>query len=199
MAFHVRKGEIKMALTYSEKLDLGTSAPDFKLLGVDGKKYSLESFQEMKVLVVIFMCNHCPYVIAVQDRINSLAKKHWDKGLRVLGINSNDTSRYPEDDFDRMKDRAEKEGFIFPYVQDETQEVAKAYGAVCTPDPFVFENVDGKFLLRYHGRLDDNWKEPEKVTQEELMKAVEAIFDGKPVAKEQHPSMGCSIKWKEIS
>lgn len=186
-----------MALTYSEGLDTSKVAPSFKLQGVDQKKYALEDFSEFKAVVVVFMCNHCPYVIAVQDRINQLAKDYQKKGVQVIGINSNDTERYPEDSFEKMKERSQERSFVFPYLIDETQEVARSYGAVCTPDPMVFENVEGKFILRYHGRIDDSWKDESKVTRKDLAEALEAILGGNSVSPEQHPAMGCSIKWKQ--
>ncbi|MBL7714157.1 MAG: thioredoxin family protein [Bdellovibrionales bacterium] len=176
-------------------------APDFNLPGVDGKSYSLKNFQDSKALVVIFMCNHCPYVIAVQDRINDLAKRFKKQGVALIGINPNDPVKYPADNFEAMKVRAQERGFEFPYVQDESQDVARAYDAVCTPDPYVFENLKPgqgtDFVLRYHGRIDDNWKEPAQVKAQELATALEQILAGRTVNPDQKSAMGCSIKWKE--
>lgn len=190
-----------MALTYSETpaQEIGKPAPEFALPGVDGKTWSLADFKEARALVVIFMCNHCPYVIAVQERINRLAKEFSSRGVRLVGINSNDPVRYPDDNFDAMKTRAAEQGYVFPYLQDRDQSVAKAYGAVCTPDPYVFENTGNQFKLRYHGRIDDNWKEESKVTRRELAEALESILEGGPGPdpKDQRPSMGCSIKWSQ--
>ncbi len=149
-----------------------------------------------KALLVIFMCNHCPYVIAVQDRINQIAKDYADQGVAVVGINSNDAENYPEDSYEKMKQRAKEKNYAFSYLYDETQEVAKAYGAVCTPDPYLYENQDGKFLLRYHGRIDDSWKDESAVTSKDLRKAIEAVLKDDKIEFEQKPSMGCSIKWK---
>lgn len=185
-----------MALTYSKMDSLGSIAPDFNLPGTDGKRYSLASFKDAKALVVIFICNHCPYVQAVQTRINQIAKDYASKGVRLIGINSNDPIQYPDDNMSAMKVRAQEQGYVFPYVQDETQQVARAYDAVCTPDPYVYENVGGKFSLRYHGRLDDNWKEAHAVKQTDLRDALDAILSGKSVSNDQKPAMGCSIKWK---
>lgn len=185
-----------MALTYSNEPKLGSEAPSFSLPGVDGKIYSPASFKNAKVLVVTFMCNHCPYVIAIQERLNQLAKEYSPRGVSVVGINSNDSVNYPEDNFEAMKVRSKEQGYVFPYLHDESQAVAHAYGAVCTPDFFVYANEGGKFLLRYAGRLDDNWKEPRAVTRRELAEALDAILAGKKSAEEQKPSMGCSIKWK---
>jgi hypothetical protein len=114
----------------------------------------------------------------------------------VVGINPNDPVKYPADSMAAMKGRAREEGYVFPYLQDETQDVARAYDAVCTPDLYLFENAGGTFRLRYHGRIDDNWKESAKVTREELATAIDALLSGREVASEQHASMGCSIKWK---
>jgi len=185
-----------MALTYSQETRLASEATDFSLPGVDGKSYSLTSFKGSKALVVAFICNHCPYVIAVQERLNALAKEFAPKGVALIGINSNDSVKYPADGFEAMKARSKEQGYAFPYVQDESQQVARAYGAVCTPDFFAYENVGGKFLLRYAGRLDDNWKNPSAVTRRELAEALSAILAGRTPAPEQKPSMGCSIKWK---
>lgn len=189
-----------MALTYSQvptEKELGSEAPSFRLLGVDGKIHSLSDYQNAKALVVIFMCNHCPYVIAVQDRINQLAREYSSRGVTLIGINSNDTTRYPADSFEAMKTRAAEKKFSFDYLYDETQQVAKDYGAVCTPDPFVYEQVSGKFVLRYHGRIDDSWKEEANVKRRELALAIEAILEGRKPAEEQIPTMGCSIKWRQ--
>jgi thiol-disulfide isomerase/thioredoxin len=163
---------------------------------------------------MVFMCNHCPYVKAVQGRINQLAKEYKKHGVQVVGINSNDSTRYPDDGFDAMKKQETEQGFEFPYLWDETQEVARAYGAVCTPDFYVFENTEreefreadleteperdrDRFLLRYRGRLDDHWKDESQVRRRDLATAIEDILANRQFAEEQVPSMGCSIKWKE--
>jgi peroxiredoxin len=188
-----------MALTYTQpptERELGSLAPGFSLPGVDGRTWRLEDFKDKRALVVIFMCNHCPYVIAVQDRINALAREYAGRGVALVGISSNDPQKYPADSLEAMKDRAKEKSYVFPYLIDETQEVARAYGAVCTPDPFVFEGGPKGFALRYHGRIDDSWKEPEKVTRRELAQALDAILGGRPVEAHQHPAMGCSIKWR---
>ncbi|MBU6374713.1 MAG: thioredoxin family protein [Bdellovibrionales bacterium] len=188
-----------MALTYSAiptEKELGSQAPYFSLLGVDGKTHMLSDYASKKALVVIFMCNHCPYVIAVQDRINQLAQDYMQRGVSVVGINSNDTLKYPADNFEAMKMRSKEKGFLFDYLIDETQDIARAYGAVCTPDPFVFENVGGKFLLRYHGRIDDSWKDPSAVTRRDLALALDDILLGRLPSGPQVPTMGCSIKWR---
>jgi peroxiredoxin len=188
-----------MALTYTQpptEMQIGSPAPAFNLPGVDGRMHDLSSFRDARAMVVIFMCNHCPYVIAVQERINDLAREYAARGVRVVGINPNDPVKYPDDSMEAMKRRASEQGYVFDYLQDLTQETARAYGAVCTPDPFVYEQVGSEFLLRYHGRIDDSWKDPAQVTHRELAGALNAILDGKPVNPKQNPAMGCSIKWR---
>lgn len=185
-----------MAPTFSEERDLGSAPPEFWLRGTDGKSYQLADFANSKALVIVFMCNHCPYVIAVQGRINALAKEYASKGVQLIGINANDSVKYPDDSFESMKQRAKEQGFSFPYLWDETQEVARAYGAVCTPDFFVYGRQGQGFALGYRGRLDDNWKDEKAVTRRELAGALDLILSGKAPSTEQSSSMGCSIKWK---
>ncbi|MGE4234268.1 MAG: thioredoxin family protein [Bacteriovoracia bacterium] len=182
-----------MALTYSEMVPLGKEAPDFTLQGIDDRTHSLSSYQDKKGYVIMFLCVHCPYVVAVQNRIAALAKEFSSQAIQFIGINSNDYTRYPDDSPEGMKAQAKKVGFEFPYLIDENQTVAKEYGAVCTPDIFVF---DSSKKLVYRGRIDDNWKEPEKVIKQDLKDALTALVHGKPVSTEQVASMGCSIKWK---
>ncbi|MBC7691955.1 MAG: thioredoxin family protein [Methylotenera sp.] len=207
-----------MVLTCSdlqkEEAKLGSRAPAFNLRGTrfvagktEEKLYSLQDFADCKALVIIFMCNHCPYVIAVQERIQALVEEFSAQGVALIGVNSNDSTRYPADSFEAMKVRSREQGFTFPYLHDETQQVAKAYGAVCTPDPYVYERSSSmagsmaspmmsEFLLRYHGRIDDHWKDPAQVSRRELAEALKAIVENRPVSPEQKPAMGCSIKWK---
>jgi peroxiredoxin len=135
--------------------------------------------------------------VAVQDRINQLAKDYGPRGVALIGINPNDAIRYPDDSFEAMKKRAGEQGYVFPYVRDDSQSVARAYDAVCTPDPYVYERVGAQFVLRYHGRIDDNWKDPAGITRRDLADALEAILAGKKVVGEQVAAMGCSIKWKQ--
>lgn len=182
-----------MALTYSQMIELGTKAPYFQLPATDGKAYSLDNFKDAKALLVVFTCNHCPYAQAVEDRLIEIGRTYIPKGLAMVLINCNDASQYPDDSFENMRRRAEAKKYPFPYLYDETQEAGRAYAAACTPDPYLF---DGQRRLVYRGRIDDNWKEPDKVTRHELHDAVEAVLAGRPVAKEQLASMGCNIKWK---
>ena len=169
---------------------LGSSAHEFKLMGTDDQAYTLNNFRSKEVLVIIFMCNHCPYVKAVIDRLNKLQKEFQDRGVQLIGINANDATNYPDDSFENMK----KLLLNFPYLYDETQEVAKTYKAVCTPDIFVYDK-DRKLV--YHGRIDDNWQDESAVTKRELAEALEKILADEEIPVEnQHPSMGCSIKWR---
>lgn len=182
-----------MAQTSSLSLPLGTGAFDFKLPATDGKSYSLESFAASNGLVVVFTCNHCPYARAAWPLLIKLARDYKDKGIAFVGINPNDEGQYPEDSFEVMKQKIGEWGINFPYLRDESQESARVYKAQCTPDIYVF---DGDRKLFYHGRVNDNWTEPEKVTKEELKEALDDLLFGKPPPKMQSPSIGCSIKWK---
>jgi len=175
------------------QLRIGTKSIPFNLEGVDGKYYSLNDYNDKKVVCIIFMCNHCPYVIAVQDRINQIAKDYKEKSFALIAINANDAESYPEDSFEKMKTRAEEKGYVFPYLHDETQETAAAYDAACTPDIFLY---DENRVLKYRGRIDDNWKDESSVTRMELRMAIESLLDGKDIDFEMVPTIGCSIKWK---
>ena len=183
-----------MALTYSEMVPLGKKAPAFTLTDIYGKKFSLDTCKDKKAYVILFICKHCPYVIATQDRIAKLADDLSPKGAQFVGICSNDAQEYPEDSPENLRLQAEKVGFHFPYLVDTTQDVAKSYGAVATPDIFVF---DSKKILRYRGRIDNSWKDASKVTKEDLREAITALIEGQEVDQNQLPSMGCSIKWRQ--
>lgn len=174
-------------------LRIGDHAPGFRLLGVDGKDYSLEESKDKRVVVVMFSCNHCPYVKAYEERFIELQKDYKDKGVVLVTINPNDDKRYPEDSFENMKIRAREKGFNFPYLRDESQAVARAYGATRTPEVFVF---DEKRILRYHGRIDDNVYEPSQVRQHYLRDALDAILSGNKVPIEDTEPVGCTVKWK---
>lgn len=180
-----------MALLESTMTPLGTPCPDFVLPDVEGRLWRRDDFSEPLLLVVV-MCNHCPYVQAVDDRINQLAKDFAGR-CAVVGINANDALAYPEDSFAAMGQRAKAKGYVFPYLHDEHQTVAKAFGAVCTPDYFLY---DAHRRLAYRGRLDDNWKVADAVTRQDLRLAIEALLGDHTVDLTQRPSMGCSIKWK---
>lgn len=173
-------------------LKKGDSAPDFDLLGIDDKRHSLASYSNYEALLVIFMCNHCPYVKAKVDAINEIHNKFKDK-VAVIGINSNDSVAYPDDSFENMKKFAKERGISFSYLVDETQEIARKYGAVCTPDPFLF---DKNRKLVFHGRIDNAMKPEDTATEKTMIANIEKLLAGKPIEKDFDPSIGCSIKWK---
>jgi len=183
-----------MVKTASTMLPLGTQTPDFSLPDADGKIISLKDFTGAPALLVIFMCNHCPFVKHIGEGLATLAKDYQAKGVAVVGINSNDIANYPDDSPEKMKEEAAKYGYIFPYLLDETQETAKTYRAACTPDFFLF---DAEQKLVYRGQMDDS--RPNSgipVTGEDLRDAIDAVLDGKEIPSEQKPSIGCNIKWK---
>jgi peroxiredoxin len=181
-----------MALTHTPTAEIGSSCPDFDLPAVDGKRYSLNSFEQARALVVMFICNHCPYVKAIEDRLIQLGLDLKSQNIAVIGICSNDPVNYPEDSFERLAERAQLKNYSFTYLHDLDQSVAKSFGAVCTPDFFVY---DMQRRLQYRGRLDDSWKDPSKVTSRELHDASIQIAQGRGGPQMQSSSMGCSIKW----
>jgi peroxiredoxin len=182
----------------SARSTLGTPCPDFRLPAVDGKTYTREDFGAAPVLVVMFICNHCPYVQAVEDRLIALARELEPRNVQFVGICANDPISYPDDSFDKLAERWRKKGYGFPYLHDEAQDVARAFGAVCTPDIFVYDRQkDGSRRLAYRGRIDDSWKDPSKVTRRDLRDALEALLEGRQPSPEQRPSLGCSIKWRQ--
>jgi thiol-disulfide isomerase/thioredoxin len=189
-SLHQHKGGGKMALTTTpHKIDL-VKCPDFSLPSVDGTRFEKKSLLNGKPFLVMFICNHCPYVQAIENRLVQLGKDLQNKGINMVAISSND---HPEDTFALMAERARSKSYSFPYLHDETQQVAKAFGAVCTPDVFLF---DAHEALRYRGRLDDSWKDEAKVTRRELYSAAMALLAQEPIPEPVVPSMGCSIKWK---
>lgn len=171
----------------------GAKAVDFSLPGIDGKSYSLNSFRGKPVLVVFFTCNHCPYVQAWEPRFVQLQKDYAARGVQLVGINSNDETKYPEDDFEHMKERARDQGYTFPYLRDESQKTAEAWGPVATPDFYV---LDKDRVIRYRGRMDDNHKDPNAVTLRYLRDALDDVLAGKAPRVPLTPPFGCSIKWK---
>lgn len=181
-----------MALTFTPFPDLGNDCPEFQLPGVDGKTYSLANFPKGYPLVVMFICNHCPYVKAIEDRLIQLGADLKKQNVPVVAICSNDEKSHPEDSFENLKKRAEEKHYPFVYLHDKSQKVAHEFGAVCTPDYFVY---DKDHKLAYRGRLDDSWKDASKVTRRELYEAVQMLLNNKKVSEEQTASMGCSIKW----
>lgn len=183
-----------MVRTPSTMLPLGTAAPDFSLMNVNGQTVSLSDFDDAPALLVIFMCNHCPFVIHVADQLALLGNEYMQKGVAVVGISSNDVAGYPADSPEQMVAEAEQRGYAFPYLYDETQEVAKAYRAACTPDFYVFD-ADKKLV--YRGQMDSS--RPDSgipVTGEDLRGVLDAVLAGNSPAEEQTPSLGCNIKWK---
>ena len=182
-----------MALTKTPICDFGKKADNFELKSTDNKVISLNDIKGENGTLIMFICNHCPYVKAVIQNIVEDCKKLEDNGIKSVAICSNDVKNYPEDSFDNMIKFSKNHNFNFPYVIDETQEVAKAYSAVCTPDIFLY-NKDRK--LEYRGRLDDNWQQPHNVTREELRMAIDMVLNGDEIDFKQVPSMGCNIKWK---
>lgn len=183
-----------MALTYTPQAEPGAPCPDFKLPAVDGRTYSLKDFNGAKVLVVAFICNHCPYVKAIEERLLQLPREYQPAQLQLVAICSNDPADYPEDSPAELKKRWQEKKYSFPYLIDESQNTARAFGAVCTPDFYVY-GPDRK--LAYRGRLDDSWKNPLLVRRRELKEAADAVLAGKSLNSLQNPSMGCSIKWKK--
>ena len=177
-------------------LALGTKAPEFNLPDVvSGKNLGLANIQSDRATVVMFICNHCPYVLHVNPEIVRLAKDYASRGVSFVGISSNDAVKYPEDGPDKMRTHAAAVGYSFPYLYDETQEVARAYDAACTPDFYVF---DGEMRLAYRGRLDNSRpKNGLPLTGHDLRQALDAILSGHAVNEAQYPSGGCNIKWKE--
>ena len=173
--------------------DFGWPAPDFNLPGIDGKSYDLRSAAGPKGLLVMFICNHCPYVKSIRDRLVRDARELQALGVGVIAIMANDPAEYPEDSFDNMQAVAAEFAYPFPYVWDETQAVAKTYAAVCTPDFFGF-NAD--LELQYRGRLDESRKEPVEGARRDLFEAMKQVAETGQGPREQIPSMGCSIKWK---
>ena len=183
-----------MVKTASTMKKIGTPAPDFKLMNVDGQIVGLHDFDSKPALLVIFMCNHCPFVKHVAAELARIGLDYMPKGVAMVGINSNDAATHPEDSPERMVHEAEERGYPFPYLFDETQEVAKAYGAACTPDFFLF---DKQRKLVYRGQLDASRPGNGKpVTGEDLRAALDAVLAGKPPLERQIPSIGCNIKWR---
>lgn len=183
-----------MALTPSNMLPLGTAAPDFNLPGTDGAQYSLRSFASGKLLLVAFICNHCPFVKHIQAELARLGRECRERDVAMVAISSNDVDAYPADGMDKMREEAAKAGYVFPYLLDESQQVALAYDAACTPDFFLF---DGARKLIYRGQFDDSRPgSGVPVTGKDLRAAIDAALAKRAITDAQKPSMGCNIKWK---
>jgi peroxiredoxin len=173
-------------------IDIGKAGPGFKLKGVDGKLHSLSDYADKKALVVVFTCNHCPTAVQYEGRLVQLQKDYGPKGVQLVAINPNEDKGHPTDSFEHMVTRAREKGFNFPYLRDETQEVAKAYGAVRTPHVFL---LDGKRKVVYRGRIDDNPDDPKAVGRHDLRQALDEVLAGKPVSVHTTQSIGCTVKW----
>ncbi len=178
----------------TNNLKIGFPAPDFILTGIDDKKYSLESFKDKKAVVIIFSCNHCPYVQAYEERILKMQNDYATKAVAVIAINSNEDVNYPDDSFENMKKRAAEKNFNFPYLRDEDQSVARAYDATHTPEIFL---LDAERKLAFHGKIDDNWQEPDKVQNHYLQDALDELLAGKEISVPETFTIGCTIKWKK--
>lgn len=179
-----------MALTFTPQVKFGVECPEFDLPLTTGEQVQAQEFKQSgRPFLIVFICNHCPYVKAIEARLIALGSLLNQVGIKMLAINSNDSTRYPDDSFEKMQDKT----YPFGYAFDESQEVARRFGAVCTPDFFLY---DRQGLLSYRGRLDDNWKDATLVTSYELLQAIWQLDQGQPLNFEQIPSMGCSIKWK---
>jgi len=173
-------------------LKTGDTAHDFLLMGIDDKMHSLDSYAESKGLLIIFICNHCPYVKAKIDAMKQIHEK-FNENIALVGINSNDSTEYPDDSFENMKKIANEKGIKFDYLVDEKQDIAKKYGAVCTPDPFLF---DQNRKLIFHGRIDNAMNPDDTATENTMQKNIEKFLSGEKIEKDFEPSIGCSIKWK---
>jgi len=184
-----------VALDSEEVLERGDEAPAFELPGTDGETHALSEFTDHEALLLVFTCNHCPYAKAKFDELNAIAAEYDD--VAVVGINPNDEQEYPEDSVEKMREYVDRGEVRYDaYLRDGSQQVAAAYGAVCTPDPFLFENVNGTFRLAYHGRLDDALNPDDEPTDREMRGYIETLLSGGEVDAEFKPSRGCSIKWK---
>lgn len=174
-------------------LQIGEKAPNFSLPAIDGRTYSLESFQDSPILVIVFSCNHCPYVVGSEDRMIAFANDYQSRGVQLVAINSNAVTTYADDSFDHMVVRAREKGFPFPYLHDESQQTALDYGALRTPHFYAF---DSERKLRYTGRMDDNPKFPGQETTRELRDAIEDLLHGREVAVPLTNPLGCNVKWE---
>lgn len=180
-------------LLYSTQLPIGWPSPDFELSDTNGNLYKLSEKTLKYGILVVFTCNHCPYAKASWPCLSDLYQKYGKRGFEFVAINPNDDKAFPEDSLEVMKEKVIKEGIFFPYLRDETQEVAKNYQAQCTPDVYLFDNEKKLF---YHGRINDNWKDPKSARRNDLDDALNRLLLGDKPPVEQFPSMGCSIKWK---
>ena len=190
-----------MALLYSETMALDTALISFRLSSTQNEEYTVDEQSLRKrnkqLALIIFTCNHCPYAIASWPILRDLHQNYAEQGLEVIAVNPNNNPKYPADSLDNMAKLVDKEGLGFPYLFDETQEIARRYKAVCTPDPFLFYAPDphSSFTLYYHGRLNDNWQDPKAVTESSMELYIQAALGQAAKPTQSYPSMGCSIKW----
>lgn len=182
-----------MAILSDFRLHTGDPAPGFSLPATDGRTYGIDDFRDARLLGVVFWCNHCPYVLGWEDRMIDIGRRFAPRGVRFALVNSNDAVAYPEDRFERMVERAREKSYPFPYLRDDSQEVARAYGALVTPHPLLF-GPDRRLL--YQGRIDPSHDRPHEVTEHPLAEALEAALAGRPVPRAELPVQGCSVKWR---
>jgi peroxiredoxin len=173
-------------------IDLGKKGPGFKLKGVDGKFRSLDDYSDKKAVIVVFTCNHCPAAIAAEDRLIEIQKDYAGKGVQLVAINSNEDEGHPTDSFEHMVKRSAEKGFNFPYLRDETQTIAKAYGAMRTPHVFL---LDQNRKVAYRGRVDDNIDDAAAVTRSDLREAIDEVLQGRKVSVPTTQPVGCNVKW----
>ena len=185
------------AITIAQGYKIGDVATDFNLKNIDGKMVKMADDKAAKGFVVIFTCNHCPYAVAYEDRIVALDKKFRSMGYPVIAINPNDAAAYPADSFEAMQKRAKEKGFTFPYLVDETQQVAKTYGATKTPHVYLLQKNNNKLVVKYIGTIDDNYQDADEVKEPYLANAIESLLAGKDLAPTETKAVGCSIKWKK--
>jgi peroxiredoxin len=176
---------------------VGSEVKDFNLKNIDGNMVSLAGIPDAKGFIVTFTCNHCPYAIKYEDRILALDKKYAALGYPVIAIAPNDAVQYPEDGFDAMQVRAKEKGFTFPYLYDETQDIAKQFGATRTPHMYIVQKEGDKLVVKYIGAIDDNWEEAADVKERYVEAAVDALLAGKPISVTSTKAIGCTIKWKK--
>jgi len=187
---------VSLTSVFAQGYKVGDNAIDFKLKNVDGKTVSLADYKKAKGFVVIFTCNHCPYAVAYEDRIIAIDKKYKEIGYPVIAINPNDVVKYPADSFENMVQRAQEKGFTFPYLLDETQQIAKTYGALKTPHVYVLQKEGKNLVVKYIGAIDDNSQDETAVKSTYLANALDELLADKPVLTPETKAIGCSIKWK---
>lgn len=177
--------------------EIGATVADFKLKNVDGNTVALSDYKDKKGVIVFFTCNHCPFAKAYEDRIIALDKKYTPQGYALLAINSSDATAFEDDSFENMRARAKEKNYGFPYLHDETQAIAKTFGAIRTPHAFILRNDNGKFSVQYIGTIDDNAQDPTGVTKRYMEDALNNLLMGKPVVNSTTKAIGCAIKWKD--